>query len=32
VSEDLGTIKTDPVERRVGEGIAVHELDPVSLL
>jgi len=27
VGQNLGTVKTDPVEGRVGEGIAVHELE-----
>jgi len=27
MSEDLGTIETDPVESRVWEGIAIHELE-----
>jgi hypothetical protein len=30
MGEDLGTIETDPVECRVGEGIAVHELNPIA--
>lgn len=28
MSQDLGTIETNPIEGRVREGVAVHELDP----